>query len=139
MAKTIEQARANYDASLSTVPTRYKAGIEQGEWASSAASDQSEQNWAMETAQAGIEKRRQRGIRKVGDEGWKMGALSKGVTTIATQMRAAEDKYVTNFAPILSAVTAKVRTLPAKTSDAMANIDARLKPVVETMIAAKKR
>ena len=80
-----------------------------------------------------------KGVDKVNNEQWKQASLTKGASSIAEGMRQGREKYETNFSPILSAINSAVDRLPPRSTDAMANIDARLKPVVKAAIDAAGR
>lgn len=131
MPKTIEQARTNLEASIPLIRTRYVQGVEGGSWADKAGTDQAEQNYAAGVNAAASQKRRQAGIRRVGDAAWKAGALGKGANAIESGIRNNLDKYASNFGPILTAINRSVSGLSPRTLDANANIDARVKPVVK--------
>lgn len=128
--KTIEQARANFDAAAATIPERYKLGVAAAEWQSAAMSDAAEANFNAGISKALAEKSRQKGIRGVSNEEWRKQAIDKGGAVIGTRIRDSLAKWQEKFAPIYQAVQSEVGRLPARTVDPMANIDARLKPVV---------
>jgi len=132
--KTIEEARANLDASCGTLPERYKRGIEGADWAGKAGSDQAEANYAAGTQKAITQKSRQLGVKRVSNEDWKNAAITKGGAVIGTRIRESLDKYVARFGPIYAAVQSDILRLPPRTTDAMQNIDARLKPTVKSFM-----
>lgn len=131
VVKTKEEARANFEASISYIPARYEAGIRKADWAGPAASEQAETNYAAGVGKAIADKSRQRGVAKVSNTDWQNAAITKGAPIIGERIRMGLDKYVANFGPIYDRVVAKVGALPPKTTDFRANINNRLVPVVE--------
>ena len=79
--------------------------------------------------------RRLKKIDRVSDEEFKSALVTKGAPRIATGMRAGGDKWEKNFSPYKDALEGV--TLPAKTADPIANIDSRLKPVVQALVNKK--
>ena len=137
--RSISVARANFEAAAPGVAARYEAGVRSAEWAKYAASDAAEANYAQRVQAAIAAKSRQKGVQRVGDEVWRSGALEKGAAVISARMAAAAGKYETNFEKPYSAVVRMLASLPPRTIDPMANIDRRLKPVVDTFIKNKLR
>lgn len=135
--KTVEQAAANLDASIALIPDRYRMGVQSANWADPASSDQAEQNYATGVTAAVSAKRRQSRIREVGNEVWRSGALNKGATAIGPAIRANLNKYRTNFGRVYNAVLPAIQALPPRSTDAMSNIETRLKPVVAAWQANK--
>lgn len=132
--KTIEQARQNLSDATAKIPARYIASVQKAEWVGPASSSQAEANYQAGVQDAISKKTRVAGIQKVGNQGWRDGAVTKGAAVIAMRITNALPKYVTNFSPILSAMNSAADAAPAPTRDAMQNIETRLKPVV---LAAK--
>ena len=139
IARTIDQAAANLSAAAASIPAKYQAGVQNADFVKHAASDQAEANYAAGVQQAVAAKSRAAGVRRAGDEGWRSGALGKGVQRIASGIQAGLDKYRTNFAPVLAAISAAAASAPPRTTDPIANIDNRLKPVVMAAVKAKVR
>jgi len=135
--KTVEQARENFETVLPYIRGRYERGVEVAEWEKAAASDEAERNFNTQMSRVLAERLRQAGVRRAGDVKWRSGALTKGAPVITERIRAALDVYATNFGKVYSHVLAKLRELPRRGIDPMANIDARLKPVVETWVRHK--
>lgn len=128
--RTIQQAVKNYRSSVATVPDRYKEGIAKADWATAAQRPETEANWASGVQRAASENAYSRGVRGVSNEEWKKMASTKGANSIVQGMTLGSEKYQRRFAPILDAMNSAAANLPARTQDANANIDARLKPVV---------
>jgi len=132
VVRTKEEARANFEAAVAFIPERYKTGVSKAKWVDAAASDTAEANYAHAISEAIAKKKRAAGVRKVGDEGWRSGAISKGAPIIGERIRAALGKWMSNWGPIYDQVVSVVNTLPPKTFDYKANITNRLMKVVET-------
>ncbi len=137
--RSVEVARSNYDSSIAFVPDRYKAGVQGASWAEAAASDTAEKNWAAGVQRAVSNKTRVQGIRRAGDQAWRDGSLNKGAVTIGEAMRRSSGKYAENFGKVYNAAMSTIKSLPPRSTDAMANIDARLKPTVKAFQAAAIR
>ena len=133
VSRTPQMARDNLESSLSTIENRYKAAVEVAEWVGPTTSQQSEDNYRSGVDEAISQDKRRVGVRRAGDQGWKDGALGKGARNIVPGIRANLDKYLTNVQPSFTRVEAAKRLLPAKTRDAEANIDNRLKPIVRAL------
>lgn len=136
--RTIQQATDNYKASVATVPERYRQGIAGADWASAVRRPETETAWAAGVQKAAAEGSFSRGVARVGNEEWRRMAASKGAASIAQGMTLGAEKYTRRFAPILEAMNSTAASLPARSTDPMANIDARLKPVVNAAVAAAK-
>lgn len=130
--KTKAEARANFEGSIATIPTRYTNGIMRADWAGPAASDQAEANYAAGVSAAVTLKTRQTKIRGMTNVDWQTGAKTKGAPIIGERIRLALPKWEAAWGPMYDQIVSLVPTLPAKTIDPMTNIDARLKKVVET-------
>jgi len=112
------------------VSARYKSGV-QGttDWQEKAAAGQS--NFVERMSDSAVLARRESGIRKVSNAEWQNKAADLGAKRIGPGMNAAKEKYSKGYTPHQSALSGL--TLPDKTTDSMANIDARLKLVVKTL------
>jgi hypothetical protein len=131
VTKTIEEAKANFEASIGYIPDRYRAGVAKADWLGPAKSDVAEKNFAEGISKAVSQKTRQKEIAKMSNEDWKTAAQNKGAPIIGDRIRGALDKWAANFGPIYSGVISRVAALPPKTIDWRANINNRLVPVVE--------
>jgi len=130
--KTKEEAKANFEASISYIPERYKSGVSKADWINPAKSDAAEKNFADGVGKAISQKTRQKEIAKMSNEDWKNAAVSKGAGIIGERIRGSLDKWSTNWGPLYDQVAARVGSLPPKTVDWRANINNRLIPTVET-------
>ena len=136
--RTIQQATANYKASVATVPERYKQGVAGADWAGAVRRPETQANWSSGVQRAAADGSYTRGVTSVSNEEWKRAAETKGAASIGQAMSMSADKYNRKFAPILDAMNSAAASLPPRTGDPMANIDARLKPVVNAAIAAAR-
>lgn len=137
--KPLAEARANLEASIPNIGSRYLAGVQRGDWAAGAGSDSSETNFATAMQRVISGKTRQSGVRKAGNDKWRTGAEEKGAPVIGERIRMNLDKWTTNFQPVYDAVVRATNQLPPRTLDPMSNIDNRAKPVVRAAVAAGRR
>ena len=129
--KTKEEARANLEASVAYIPSRYESGVRKADWAGPAGSDQAERNYSDGISKAVAAKRRQTEIKKISNADWQDAAATKGAPIIGERIRGALNKWTANWGPMYDTVVSKVATLPPKTVDFRANINNRLVPTVE--------
>jgi hypothetical protein len=129
--KTVEQAKANLEASITYIPERYKQGISTADWQTKAASESAEKNYADGVSNAVSKKLRQLGVRKVANTEWQNLAINKGGAVIGERIRASLDKQSARFAPIYQAVQSAVGRLTPRTTDFRANISNRVVPIAE--------
>lgn len=130
--KTVEEAKANLEQSLTFVEDRYKTGVGRADWQTKAASDNAEKNFAQAMSAAISKKTRQLGVKQVSNAAWQEAASVKGGAVIATRMRESLDKQSTNFAKVYSPVMADVQRLPPRTTDFRTNITNRVVGTVES-------
>jgi len=129
--KTKEEAKANFEASISYIPARYTAGVDKADWLGPAKSDAAEKNFGDGVSKAVTNKTRQKAIAAMSNEDWKNGAKNKGAPVIGERIRAALDEWSSEWGPMYDQVVSKVPTLKPATIDWRANINNRLVPVVE--------
>lgn len=132
VVKSKEEAKANFEASISYIPARYESGVSKADWLTPARSDAAEKNFADAISKAVAGKLRQKAIAGMSNEEWKNAAIKKGAPIIGERIRLALDKWASEWGPMYDAVVSKVAALPPKTIDFRANINNRLVPVVET-------
>jgi len=130
--KSKAEARANFEAAVAYIPSRYEAGVKKADWQTPASSEQAEKNFAAEMSKVISEKRRQAGVKAVSNADWQNAAATKGAPIIGDRIRAALGKWEAEWGPMYDQVVSTVGTLPAKTTDWRANINNRLVKVVET-------
>lgn len=128
--KTKSQAKANLEASISYIPERYTAGVQQADWFGPASSEQAEKNYGAAVSRAVAGKTRQKGINKTTNEAWKSAAVTKGAPIIGERLRASLGKWEAKWGPMYDSVISAVDALPPKTTDWKANINSRLVPTV---------
>jgi len=137
--KTIEQGLANYRGSIGTVPNRYIAAVERADWQGPAGSQQAEQNFATKMQEVISTESRRKGVMGTNNAFWRSQSADKGGKAIAGGMTRGADRWAQRFAQPYNAVLGILGSLPPKGTDPMANIDARLKPVVQTFVDNKVR
>ena len=131
VAKTKEEARANFEAAVAYIPARYIGGVRRADWATPAGSDQAETNYAAGVSNAVAKKTRQTKVRAVSNSEWQTAAINKGAPIIGSRIAGALDKWATKWGPMYDSVVSAVGALPPKVVDFRANINNRLVPTVE--------
>jgi len=135
--KSSAEIAAKWEGAIGRVPAGYKAGVGRTtDWAEKASSEEAETLYATKIAESVAAKRRQKAVSMVSNEEWKKQASEKGAARIGAGMTAAKAKRTSNFEPYRSAIEGV--SLPAKSADPMANIDARVKPIVSVLVETKK-
>jgi hypothetical protein len=129
--KSKSEARANFEAALAFIPSRYESGVRKADWFTPASSDDAEKNFATAMSDAIAKKKRQAGIKKLSNIAWLNAAVSKGAPVIGERIRAALGKWEAVWGPMYDKITSLVPTLPKRTLDYKANITNRLMKVVE--------
>lgn len=137
--KSVEQAAANLAGAIPIIPDRYRQGVEGADWHTAASSDAAEANYNARMQQVLSSKARQAGVKRSSNEAWKTGALTKGVSNIATGLQNSIEKYRTNFGAVYSKVLPTITGLKPRGIDPVANVDARVKPVVTAFHNARIR
>lgn len=140
MAKTIRMPSQSdiskkYQEGASRAPQAYKDGVERTTGFKEAAIG-GEALYAAKMQEVIATQARAKGLEKTSDEDWKKGVREKGAARIGPGMTASADKRARNYEPYRSALEGM--TLADKTTDPMANIDNRLKPVVNKLVETKK-
>jgi len=135
--KSSAEIAKKWDEAIGRVPAAYKSGVSRTtDWAEKASSDEAENLWSEKIAEAAAAKRRQKAVSVVSNEEWKGAAMDKGAARIGAGMSASKGKRTANFEPYRNAIEGV--SLPAKSADPMANIDARVKPIVNALVETKK-
>ena len=135
--KSAAQIDANYKGAIGRVPGAYKAGVQAtNDWNEKASSEAAESLYAAKVQEAVAAKRRQKAVSQVSNADWQSKAANIGSTRIGQGMTAGADKRTRNFEPYRSAIEGV--TLPDRTADPMANVDARVKPIVSALVETKK-
>ena len=134
--KSLEQTQKNWEGSHGRVPQAYSDGVRASTgWQQKAI--EGEELYAAKLQESIASKRRARRIAEISDEQWKKAALDKGAQRIATGMAASKDKYATGMGKVLDVIRGV--NLAPRTSDPMANVDGRVKPLVAALAAMKDR
>ncbi len=135
--KMPSQAEINkkYKEAIPRVPGAYRDGVNKTTgFIDAAVAGQS--NYETKMADTTVLARRGKALAKLTDADWKTPALEKGAARIGQGMQAGADKQSRNYEPYRAALDGA--TLPARTTDPMANIDNRVKGVVRVMVDTKK-
>jgi len=106
--------------------------------AAAAKSDAAEATWAAKMTDAVSRKARQRGLASVTDEDIKNPIRAGGAGLWTTPTTAKAEKAGRKVAPYLEVIRAVLPTLPAKTADGLANLNARAGPIVQALQAKKR-
>ena len=124
-----------YEQSIGAVPQKYQQGI-QGTtgWKEAAIAGQGLYEEKMRDPE--VLSKRARSLEKVNEADWKQRAATTGASRIAAGMTANASKQAANYEPIAQALRAV--ELPARSADPMANIDARVKPIVQAAVNASR-
>ncbi len=135
--KSAGQIDANYKAAIGRVPGAYKQGVmATTDWQEKAGSNEAEELWKAKIAEAAAANRRQNAVNQVSNAEWQGRAANIGAARIGSGMSANADKRTRNFEPYRSAIEGV--SLPPRTADPMANVDARVKPIVGALVDTKK-
>ena len=133
--KPLATIEKNYKGAASTAASRYKDAIPGIIWQAEAMAGQD--LYEAKMMDPAVLARRSTEIAKVSDAAFREALTKKGAPVLASRMSDAAPRMAAGYAPIRSALEAL--TLPPRVVDPMANIDARLKPVVQTMIDAAEK
>lgn len=123
-----------YRDSLGRVPENYKNGVDGvTDWKEKAIGGQGLYKEQMQKQE--VLDRREKGLQAVSNEEWKSKAKTVGSSRIAAGMQANAAKRTQNFEPY-RAELASIE-LPARTSDARANVNNRVGLIAERLHAKK--
>lgn len=135
--KSSAQIDSNYKNAIGRVPGAYKSGVlATTDWQEKASSNEAEDLWKQKIAEAAAANRRQKAVSQVSNSEWQSKAANVGSTRIGQGMSANADKRTKNFEPYRSAIEGVV--LQPRSADPMANVDARVKPIVSALVDTKK-
>ena len=133
--KSLATIEKNYKGAAGTAASRYRDAIPGIVWQADAIEGQS--LYEAKMMDPSVLARRATEIAKVSDSSFREALTTKGAPVLASRMTAAAGKMASGYAPIRSALEAL--TLVPREADPMANIDNRLKPVVQAMIDAAEK
>ena len=135
--KSAAEIDANYKAAIGRVPDAYKKGVQRTtDWQEKASSESAESNWQAALQEAAAAKRRQKAVAQVSNQEWQNAAANVGAARIGQGMTAGADKRTKNFEPYRA--TLENTNLPDRTTDPIANVDNRVKPIVKALVDTKK-
>ena len=133
--KPISEAKENYKSAATFVPARYEAGVRRASGVIEAAI-KGQDLYVAKMSDPAVLERRAKALARISDEEWRRAALEKGKARIGKGMAFGADKWEKEWRPYAEALSAV--ELPPRTVDPMANIDNRLKAIVETLVSKKK-
>jgi len=134
--KGIEATAANWRGAIGSVPARYKAGIMKADNTIENAIA-AEDLYAAKVQEAIANKSRVKGLQKTSTAEWKQRASELGSARIAAGMTAAEPKFKKGMSEVLNTIESV--SIGERTADPMANVDARVKPLVRALYDMKRR
>jgi len=134
--KGIEATMKNWTGAIGNVPGKYKTGI-QGATDTIEKAIAAEGLYAAKMQEAIANGARVKGLQKTSTAEWKQRAMDLGSARIAAGMTAAEPKMRKGIANVLS--TIESTTIGERTADPMANVDARVKPLVKALYDMKRQ
>ncbi len=128
--KGITATMDNYRGAVGRVPAAYKAGVEAAtDWQANALA--ADQLYREKLQESFANNSRSRGIQRVSDAEWKRAASEKGASRIGAGMNASMAKYQQAMAEVLSVIEGV--SLAPRTADPIANVDGRVKPIVQAL------
>jgi hypothetical protein len=128
--KTASDALEAYKAAIGSVPGKYQKGIDKASGVIEK-SKAAEDTYAAGVADAVARKARLKGLEKVSDADWKEAAKSKGGARIGQGMTAGTGKFASGISEVIGVLQGI--SLPNRTIDPEANVDARVKPIVRAL------
>jgi len=129
------EIKAAYEGAIGRVPAAYKKGVMgTTDFVERAVAGQDLYEERMRDAD--VLARRKAKLAKLSNADWQKPAADVGAARIGEGMRANSDKQARNYEPIRAALEGV--SLPPRTGDPMANIDNRVKPIVQAQVDAKK-
>lgn len=135
--KSVETVKERFKSGATRAPAAYREATSKvTDFVAKATSTAAKENYDREVAAAIAAGRREKGIAKSGDEGYRKGCAEKGAAVIGTRMSAAADKQSTEWSPyrsILEGLEKKPRAATGRE-----NVEANLMPIVERFEAKKK-
>ena len=124
-----------YKAAIGRVPAAYTEGIKNTKnWNQKAQDGQA--LYAQKMSDPEVLARRGTEIAKVSDSEWAEKATRKGAQRIAGGMTESLPKFSTGMGRVLSTIQGV--TIAPRTTDPMANVDNRVKPIVKALADMKK-
>lgn len=128
--KGIEATTANWRGAISGVPAKYKAGV-QGATNTIENAIAAEDLYAAKVSEAIANKSRVKGLQRTSTQEWKQRSSDLGSARIGPGMTAAEPKFRRGITDVINTIEAT--TIGPRSADPMANVDARVKPIVKAL------
>lgn len=133
--KPLATVTDNYKNSIGRVSAAYKTGV--GNASNVIAKGVAAEGLYQEKLQESFaSNRRATNLAKVTDSEWKAAAQDKGARRIGEGMTKSLPKFNKGIAEVLSVIQGT--DIAPRTSDPMANVDGRVKPLVRNLAAMKK-
>ncbi len=133
--KSLELSMKRWNEARGRVPQNYKDGVA-GATNVIEKAIEAESTWVAAMQEAASRGSRVKGLQGTSTEEWKKAAIDKGATRIGPGMAAAEPKMREGLGKVLSVIAGV--SIPARTTDGMANIDNRLKPIAAALMKMKE-
>ena len=134
--KSLDATVKNYQAGISVAPQRYKDGVNKAtNTIENAIAAQA--LYEARIAESIANKSRVKGLQKTSTAEWKKQAIEKGAARIGPGMQAALPKYQKGMGENLAVIQGV--TIAERTSDPMANIDNRVKPIAQALYDNKRK
>ena len=133
--KGIAATQKNWEGAIGAVPEKYKAGVQAADSVIEKAIE-AESLYAERVQQAIASGARVKGLQKTSTAEWKQRAMSKGASRIASGMNESKDKFARGMSEVLNVIEGV--SIAPRTADPMANVDARVKPIVAALAAMKR-
>ena len=134
--KGIDQSMKNWTGSQGSIPAKYKEGV--------LAANNTIENaiaaedlYAAKVQEAIANKSRVKGLQKTSTAEWKQRASEIGSARIVSGMQANEGKMRKGLSDVLATIEGV--TIGPRTADPMANVDARVKPIVRALADMKRK
>lgn len=135
----LQQAADNFEAGATAAAPRWKENfLATTGMAEAAKSDEAQQAYEAKMNDPEILKLRQKRLQGLNDEDFKAKVRVSGAALYSQGVRGTKQKWAKNFAPIAAAINSAVASLPARSSDPMANLMNRAGPVIMAAHEAAK-
>ena len=140
MAKSLQDALRNFEASIPGITEKYIAGISQADWRGPSLSREAATNYQQGVQAAISSGARERGIQGVTNESWRESATSKA-DRLSSGMSSPQAlaKWEANFGPVYSAILQARSSLRPRTQDIAANVQNRVLPIAQAARAAGRK
>lgn len=134
--KPLSEVQAKWEAGIGRAGANYKTGVTNAKNVIEKAIE-AEPLFAAKMQDAIAKGSRAKGLAKVTTEQWRAAAQEKGAARIGPGMSAAKGKFNQGIGRVLSTIQGV--SLPARTTDPLANVDNRVKPIVKALVDMKEQ